>query len=50
MHLKGIIADRYGRIGRVMSAYNDDKIYSIELVGAVCRRYSHSKNLHGLAE
>ena len=37
IYLKGIIADGYGRIGRVMGAYNDDKIYSVELVGAVCR-------------
>jgi len=37
MYLKGTTADGYGRIGRVMGAYNDDKIYSVELVGAVCR-------------
>jgi len=29
MYSKGTIADGYGRIGRVMSAYNDDEIYSI---------------------
>jgi hypothetical protein len=37
MYLKGTVADGYGRIRRVMGAYNDDKIYSVELVGAVCR-------------
>ena len=37
MYLKATVADGYGRIGRVMSAYNDEKIYSVELVGAVCR-------------
>lgn len=37
MYLKGTIANGYDRIGRVMNAYNDDKLYSIELVGAVCR-------------
>jgi len=36
MYLKDTIADGYDRIGRVMSAYNDDKLYSVELVGAVC--------------
>jgi hypothetical protein len=49
MYLKGTIADGYERIGRVMSAYNDDKPYSVELVGAVCRAF-HSRNHHNLVE
>ncbi|KAJ7909271.1 hypothetical protein B0H13DRAFT_1714935 [Mycena leptocephala] len=36
------------RIGRIMSAYVDDKIFSVELVGAVLRQGSFVAKMHGL--
>ncbi|KAJ7908144.1 hypothetical protein B0H13DRAFT_2662147 [Mycena leptocephala] len=35
-------------IGRIMSAYVDDKIFSVELVGAVLRQGSFVAKMHGL--
>ncbi|KAJ7684433.1 hypothetical protein DFH06DRAFT_1073106 [Mycena polygramma] len=35
-------------IGRVMSAYLDDKIFSVELIGAVLRQGSFVKKMHDL--
>ncbi|KIM34780.1 hypothetical protein M413DRAFT_14913 [Hebeloma cylindrosporum] len=42
------IADVEDRIGRVMSAYNDDKMYSVELVGAVLRQGSFVQKMYDL--
>ncbi|KAH9483132.1 Glycine-rich domain-containing protein 1 [Psilocybe cubensis] len=35
-------------VSRIMSAYNDEKIYSVELVGAVLRQGSFVNKMHGL--